>query len=165
MRPHMFAGILILSIISTCLYADEVKVGDSREKVLAIFGQPKGNMVVGAEETLLFDLGQVDLKKGKVTSIRLTPQEVVKGQPVSDADNGHAGIREHSLQVVSETTPADPTPPATDWPQWRGPDRTGVAHNSPPLASAWPDSGPKKVWQARPVRVARCYGHNGGLLM
>ncbi|MGD0092472.1 MAG: PQQ-binding-like beta-propeller repeat protein [Planctomycetota bacterium] len=49
--------------------------------------------------------------------------------------------------------PANLTPPDADWPQWRGPDRTGVAHNSPPLASAWPDSGPKKVWEVRPVRA------------
>src|SRR5260221_262578 len=34
-----------------------------------------------------------------------------------------------------------------DWPQWRGPDRNGVAPESPPLADAWPITGPKLVWQ------------------
>jgi len=36
---------------------------------------------------------------------------------------------------------------AADWPQWRGPDRNGVATESPPLADAWPANGPKLLWQ------------------
>ena len=35
---------------------------------------------------------------------------------------------------------------AADWPQWRGPDRTGVSAESG-WASQWPDSGPKTLWQ------------------
>jgi len=35
---------------------------------------------------------------------------------------------------------------AADWPQWRGPDRDGVAKDGPPLAEAWPDTGPRRVW-------------------
>jgi len=34
-----------------------------------------------------------------------------------------------------------------DWPQWRGPDRNGVAPESPPLADEWPGPGPKLLWQ------------------
>jgi len=33
-----------------------------------------------------------------------------------------------------------------DWPQYLGPDRNGV-YSGPPLADAWPASGPRKVWQ------------------
>jgi outer membrane protein assembly factor BamB len=36
---------------------------------------------------------------------------------------------------------------AEDWPQWRGPDRNGLAPGGPPLADKWPASGPVKVWQ------------------
>lgn len=36
---------------------------------------------------------------------------------------------------------------AADWNQWRGPNRDGVALNSPPLAEAWDPSGPPKLWQ------------------
>lgn len=36
---------------------------------------------------------------------------------------------------------------AEDWPQWRGPERNGVAAQSPPLAEAWPNGGPRRVWQ------------------
>ena len=42
---------------------------------------------------------------------------------------------------------ADQTPPAGDWPQWRGPDRTGVSQETG-LAQEWPASGPPVVWSA-----------------
>lgn len=35
---------------------------------------------------------------------------------------------------------------AADWPQWRGPDRTGVSSETGLLA-AWPASGPRLVWR------------------
>jgi outer membrane protein assembly factor BamB len=35
---------------------------------------------------------------------------------------------------------------AHDWPQFLGPQRNGV-YAGPPLATAWPASGPKKLWQ------------------
>ena len=38
-----------------------------------------------------------------------------------------------------------------DWPQWRGPDRNGVAPESPPLANAWSSTGPKLLWQIQPL--------------
>ena len=37
---------------------------------------------------------------------------------------------------------------AADWPQWRGPNRDGVAINSPKLADAWPTNGPALLWQS-----------------
>src|SRR5262245_29809323 len=36
---------------------------------------------------------------------------------------------------------------AADWPQWRGPDRTGVSHETG-LLKAWPADGPKLAWKA-----------------
>ena len=37
---------------------------------------------------------------------------------------------------------------AEDWPQWRGPDRTGVSKETGLLAS-WPPGGPKLLWTFR----------------
>jgi outer membrane protein assembly factor BamB len=34
-----------------------------------------------------------------------------------------------------------------EWGQWRGPNRNGVAPNSPPLVSSWPKAGPKLLWK------------------
>ena len=38
-----------------------------------------------------------------------------------------------------------------DWPQWRGVNRNGVAPQEPPLAEAWTNTGPKKVWESEPI--------------
>ncbi|MCW8133092.1 MAG: PQQ-like beta-propeller repeat protein [Planctomycetota bacterium] len=40
----------------------------------------------------------------------------------------------------------------SDWPQWRGPDRNGVAPNSPPLLDAFPEKGPKLLWKSEPIK-------------
>jgi outer membrane protein assembly factor BamB len=38
-------------------------------------------------------------------------------------------------------------PGAYDWPQWRGPDRTGLSKETG-LLKEWPSGGPKQVWKA-----------------
>lgn len=40
---------------------------------------------------------------------------------------------------------------AEDWPQWRGPNRNGVAATSPTLLETWPDKGPAARWVSEPV--------------
>jgi outer membrane protein assembly factor BamB len=48
----------------------------------------------------------------------------------------------------SSSAPKDGSaPPARDWPQWRGPDRTGVSRESA-LLREWPSSGPALQWSA-----------------
>ncbi len=37
---------------------------------------------------------------------------------------------------------------AADWNEWRGPLRNGVVEKSPPLLEAWPEKGPKKLWES-----------------
>ena len=34
------------------------------------------------------------------------------------------------------------------WPQWRGIDRNGVAHNSPKITTDFAEDGPKMVWES-----------------
>jgi outer membrane protein assembly factor BamB len=38
------------------------------------------------------------------------------------------------------------TPTATDWPQWRGPDRTGISKETG-LLKQWPAGGPARLWR------------------
>lgn len=40
---------------------------------------------------------------------------------------------------------------AADWPQWRGPDRNGVAPQCPPLADSWPKNGPPQLWHSEQI--------------
>jgi outer membrane protein assembly factor BamB len=42
--------------------------------------------------------------------------------------------------------------PATDWPQWRGPDRSGVSRDTG-LLREWPRSGPSLAWSAAQLGV------------
>jgi len=44
---------------------------------------------------------------------------------------------------------------ASDWPQWRGPDRSGVSKETG-LLTEWPKDGPKLVWEAK--GAGRGYG-------
>jgi hypothetical protein len=39
---------------------------------------------------------------------------------------------------------------ADNWPQWRGPERTGVSEETG-LLQQWPAEGPKLVWQVREI--------------
>ena len=48
--------------------------------------------------------------------------------------------------AMAAITGGQPTP-VGDWPQWRGPDRTGLSKESG-LIKQWPASGPAKVWSA-----------------
>src|SRR4029077_2550531 len=48
--------------------------------------------------------------------------------------------------AMAAITGGQPTP-VGDWPQWRGPDRTGLSKESG-LIKQWPASGPAAVWSA-----------------
>lgn len=53
--------------------------------------------------------------------------------------------------VLAQRTARTPAPTkviATDWPQWRGPQRNGLS-NEPGLLKEWPKAGPKLLWQAK----------------
>ena len=54
----------------------------------------------------------------------------------------------HCQQSTSEVTDASTAGSATsqDWPQWRGPNRDGIAAECPPLS--WPPTGPKLMWKS-----------------
>jgi outer membrane protein assembly factor BamB len=40
---------------------------------------------------------------------------------------------------------------ATDWPQWRGPERNGSVASPVKLASAWGEKGPAPLWMSEPI--------------
>ncbi len=51
------------------------------------------------------------------------------------------------LSEASFVPPTDAARAADDWPQWRGPNRDGVARGTG-LLSSWPSDGPRVVWKA-----------------
>jgi outer membrane protein assembly factor BamB len=42
------------------------------------------------------------------------------------------------------------TPAQSDWPQWRGPERTGISQEKG-LLKEWPKEGPKLLWQVNDI--------------
>jgi outer membrane protein assembly factor BamB len=56
----------------------------------------------------------------------------------------------HSLASLVLTVAFLPSSTAADWPQWRGPDRTGIAKESG-LLREWPKGGPPLRWKATDI--------------
>src|SRR5687767_14334266 len=53
------------------------------------------------------------------------------------------------LTVLIALSQVGPGPAfASDWPEWRGPNRNGAAPTSPPLISALPTLGLKPAWKS-----------------
>ena len=52
------------------------------------------------------------------------------------------------FSAVSSTSSAKPA--SSDWPQWRGPDRSGVSSETG-LLKQWPAAGPKLLWQLNDI--------------
>jgi len=63
------------------------------------------------------------------------------------------------LAVSSLATVFAVTVSANDWPQWRGPERNGVATGSGPLINSVPADGIRKLWSSEPIPSA----DDGGL--
>jgi outer membrane protein assembly factor BamB len=51
------------------------------------------------------------------------------------------------VATLSAVTLLGQVPPNTDWPQWRGPDRTGISQETG-LLKQWPPAGPATQWSA-----------------
>ena len=64
--------------------------------------------------------------------------------------------------ILIQFTAACASPPGGDWSQWRGPTRNGVAGSGPALADAWPDGGPRMLWQSQPLSRNVKEGSSGG---
>jgi outer membrane protein assembly factor BamB len=54
------------------------------------------------------------------------------------------------LSALSVAGSASPAAPASDWPQWRGPQRNGISTESG-LLKQWPAEGPKLLWQVHDI--------------
>lgn len=58
------------------------------------------------------------------------------------------GFMAATLALCAGLAAGGEPPQAADWPQWRGPNRDGVAVGSPKLLDAWPKEGPPLAWQS-----------------
>ena len=65
---------------------------------------------------------------------------------LSQADQAYARRAARTTSQVFDLA-ADIAPELGDWPQWRGPNRDGVSHETG-LLTEWPEGGPASIWKA-----------------
>ena len=53
-----------------------------------------------------------------------------------------------AVPAIGDPTTASDAAASADWPQWRGPNRDGVAPSSPKLLDSWPKEGPTQLWKS-----------------
>ncbi len=70
---------------------------------------------------------------------------------------GAAGAE--SLNKLAKLKTINGQPAVENWPQWRGPNRDGVAGRGLALLAAWPAKGPRKVWQSEPIPTGKAGGY------
>ena len=71
------------------------------------------------------------------------------GVPAASAGDDTAAADKASAKVASSAS----------WPQWRGPQRTGVSPDTTPLASEWPKDGPPVVWEIEGIPAGGAGGY------
>jgi outer membrane protein assembly factor BamB len=72
-----------------------------------------------------------------------------------------AGFAVVALVAIASAGEPASQPVSGDWPQWRGPNRDGVAPSSPKLLDSWPKDGPKLLWKSEMVPSGSCEGGYG----
>jgi len=85
---------LLASITTVDVNAEDIKIGDTREQVLAILGQPQGRIKDRNEETLAFPRAEVVLKQGRVTEVHLISDEDLQQQIARQQQAAAAGRAE-----------------------------------------------------------------------
>lgn len=70
------AGLSIAFVMCIPLQAQEVVVGDTKQRVIELYGSPKGIIAAGGSETLSYDFGDITVKNGFVVETDLLPRGV-----------------------------------------------------------------------------------------
>jgi thiol-disulfide isomerase/thioredoxin len=86
------------------LAADEVRVGSSRDEVIAAYGTPRAVLSAGSREILTYDTGRVILTDGRVSKLELPPKP--RPPPVA--------VAPAPASVVTAAAPPPPAAPARD---------------------------------------------------
>ncbi len=101
-------------------------------------------LVEGTKVTLSYDK-----TSGEVIAIRITATKSDSPQKPAAESNKPAGTpaRTPSRVKGGAATPGAASDRSGEWPQWRGPDRSGVSKETG-LLKEWPSDGPPLEWQA-----------------
>ena len=114
----------------------------------ATLTSPTAVPVVGRNGT---QIGTITLPAG--TTVSAEKEDQASEKTLIKTNIGETWVNSTHIQIKPVTVSSTNPSRLTEWPQWRGPQRNGVAYFSPSLANAWPHAGPKRVWTASPVSV------------
>jgi len=89
-----------------------------------------------------------------LTTLSPTQSNLVQPNPTTPSPRPPMNLRKLRfafLQILAFGAFSTPTIlHATDWPQWRGPNRDGISQEKG-LVKEWPKDGPKLVWQVKDI--------------
>jgi hypothetical protein len=92
---------MVMWMCAAVTMAADPKVGDTRASVLDGLGNPKGTMVVGRNETLIYNRGTLQLTDGKVTRVKLMTDGEYAAM-VADAEQRAKLAEEARARLVQE---------------------------------------------------------------
>ena len=113
-----------------------------------IYGSPlicDGKVYVGAQGSTLDILA---LSREKRLLARRDFGQFIYCSPVYANGLLYVATRTTLYAIGQEPPTTKPARTSTDWPQWRGPDRTNLARDEG-LLSEWPEGGPPLRWRTR----------------
>lgn len=93
----------LMMVLTTAALAADPKVGDTREQVMDLLGNPKGRMATGGNEVLVYDRGTVDLAGGKVTSVKLVTEGELAAREAAAARQARLDEERHRKLVAEGT--------------------------------------------------------------
>jgi len=133
LKPLIFAWILV-----TCL-----ATGVAAEEELRTWTD-----VTGAHKTqaafVALEGDQLTLRRENGTIVKVPLDRLSK----ADQAVARRTARTTARTALQETAlPGEVARSESGWPQWRGPNRDGISHETG-LLDAWPESGPPIVWKA-----------------
>ncbi len=103
----MIKKVLFLLLFSIALCAGAIERGDTRESVLTELGKPKGNMIQGDVETLLFSKGTVTLQNGIVIESDISEKNLQRAQERTALAAQRQKEREEKTRKQKQLYPED----------------------------------------------------------
>lgn len=97
---RILLGLVLVGSLMAAEPADPVP-GDERAAVVRALGKPRGRMMMGARETLIYDRGQIELATGRVTRVRLMTPEELAAKVTAEAEAAERAQQAYLARVAA----------------------------------------------------------------
>lgn len=99
----LWSFISFLALAAIAVQADGIKPGDSYEQVIAVLGQPKGEISSGTYRLLDYERGKVELRGGKVSKAEiisaeeLAEKKLLRERKLAETQKANEEARAHRI--------------------------------------------------------------------